>query len=213
LNRVVVASTRTALALLVFSIVGTALLAYTYGLTFEPIRQSEEREKVALLAQTLPPNSFDNDLVKDSFELPPDPLLGNEASHAYLAKTRNRPAGIVIETVAPDGYAGRIQLLVGFRPGGEISGVRVTAHKETPGLGDYVDIAKSTWIDIFRNRSLADTPERQWAVRKDGGRFDYHAGATITARAVVRAVHQATQYFEAHRQQLFSGKAPKGNLP
>ena len=211
MNPVLLASARTAATLLVFSVVGTAVLAYTFLLTFETIRENEEREKTAMLAQTLPPKSFDNDLVNDSVALAPHPLLGREASRAYRARTGNRITGIVLETVARDGYAGRISLVIGFRADGTITGVRVTAHRETPGLGDYVDIAKSAWIMMFDGRSLNDTAEGQWAVKKDGGRFDYRAGATITARAVVGAVHHAAQYLAAHRDALLAGRAPAGD--
>jgi electron transport complex protein RnfG len=116
----------------------------------------------------------------------------------------------VLEATAPDGYSGDIKLLVAVRADGELVGVRVLVHKETPGLGDYIDIGRSDWIKKnFDGQSLAKTPDEDWRVKKDGGHFDYMAGATITPRAVVKAVHKTLQYFAAHRATLFAAPAAK----
>jgi electron transport complex protein RnfG len=135
----------------------------------------------------------------------PSDLLGNkQATIANRARINNEPAAVIIEAIAHDGYSGDIKLLIAIKANGSISGVRVLAHKETPGLGDYIDIAKDNWIKLFDNESLLKTAESQWKVKKDGGAFDYMAGATITPRAVVKAVHKALQYFEANKQALFT---------
>jgi electron transport complex protein RnfG len=111
---------------------------------------------------------------------------------------------VVLEAVAPDGYSGEIRLLVGIHADGRVAGVRVTAHRETPGLGDYIDPARGPWIRQFDGRSLADPLPDGWRVKKDGGRFDYLAGATITPRAVVKAVRRSLEYFAAHRDELLA---------
>lgn len=197
----------TALTLLVFSVVGAGLLAGAYTLTRPSIAASEQAEKLALLAQALPPGSFDNDLVASALPLAVDPLLGlKRPGQAYLARKAGQTTAVVLEIVAPDGYAGEIRLLVGIRADGRISGVRVTAHRETPGLGDYIEIAKNSWITQFDGRSLADTPAEHWKVRKDGGRFDSMAGATITPRAIVKATRKALEYFASHRTELLGGQ-------
>ena len=135
----------------------------------------------------------------------PNDLLGNkQPTIANRARINNEPAAVIIEAIAHDGYSGDIKLLIAIKADGSISGVRVLAHKETPGLGDYIDIAKDNWIKLFDNESLLKTSEPQWKVKKDGGEFDYLAGATITPRAVVKAVHKALQYFEANKQSLFA---------
>ena len=90
-----------------------------------------------------------------------------------------------------------------------MSGVRVLTHKETPGLGDYIDILKDDWITQFNDESLEKTTESFWKVKKDGGKFDYMAGATITPRAVVKAVHKALQYFSHHQTELFASQLPQ----
>jgi electron transport complex protein RnfG len=197
----------TALNLLVFAVVGAAMLSGVYTLTRAAIERTEQAEKQALIARTLTPGSFDNDLVADARPLALDPLLGGKRpGQAYLARKAGVPTAVVLEAVAPDGYAGEIHLLVGIGSDGGITGVRVTAHHETPGLGDYIEIAKNNWITQFDRHSLADTSAEQWKVRKDGGRFDSMAGATITPRAVVKAVHKALEYFAAHRAELLGAK-------
>lgn len=193
----------TSLTLLVFSVVCAGLLAGSYLATRPNIERSEQEEKMRLVAQALPPGSFDNDPVRDARALAPDPLLGlKRPGLAYLAARGETPVAVVLEAAAPDGYAGEIRLLIGIRADGRIAGVRVTAHKETPGLGDYIDVARSKWIHQFEGKALEDPPAAEWKVRKDGGRFDYLAGATITPRAVVKAVHRALRYFEKHREAL-----------
>ncbi|HEX6829281.1 MAG TPA: electron transport complex subunit RsxG [Burkholderiales bacterium] len=204
-------SLRTAGTLLAFAAAGTALLAFTFALTRPIIARTEEEAKLALIAQVLPGKPYDNDLLRDAVELAPAPELGtSEAGRAYRARLQGRPAAVVLEAVAPDGYSGRIRLLIAIRADGEVAGVRVVAHRETPGLGDYIEAAKSDWIDGFRGRSLDRPPSGEWKVRKDGGQFDYMAGATITPRAVVRAVRQALEYYSQHREQLFAPATGEG---
>lgn len=198
----------TGLALLVFSVVGAALLSGSYTLTRPTIEQSEQAEKLALVAQTLPAGSFDNDLIRDARPLAADPLLGlKRPGLFYPARQSGLATAVVLEAVAPDGYSGEIRLLVGIHADGRVAGVRVTAHKETPGLGDYIDLTRSAWIQQFDGRSLIEPMPDEWRVKKDGGRFDYLAGATVTPRAVVKAVRRSLEYFAAHRAQLL-GPAP-----
>ncbi|HKB61015.1 MAG TPA: electron transport complex subunit RsxG [Gallionellaceae bacterium] len=198
-----------ALNLLAFTIVGTAILAYAFSLTKAPIAKSEEAEKLKLITQLLPHSMFDNNVVRDDITLRTDPLLGNEPDrHAYRASLHGKPSAVLLETVAPDGYGGKIFLLVGVNTQGEIIGVRVISHNETPGLGDYIDAAKSNWIKGFDGLSDARYKPEDWQVKKDGGKFDYMAGATISPRAVIKAVHKALEYFDAHHDMLFAPAAP-----
>ncbi|MEW6678494.1 MAG: electron transport complex subunit RsxG [Pseudomonadota bacterium] len=200
----------TSLTLLLFSVVCAGLLAGTYLATRPTIERSELEAKMRLVTQALPAGSFDNDPVRDAQPLPADPLLGlRHPGLAYVAASQGKPTAVVLEAVAPDGYAGEIKLLIGILADGSIAGVRVTSHKETPGLGDYIDIAKNDWIKLFTGKSAQNPAAEGWRVRKDGGQFDYLAGATVTPRAVVKAVHKALNYFEAHRQQLLRLPEPK----
>jgi len=196
-------ATRTGSILLVFALVGTAALAWTFGLTHPAIEKSEQEEKLKLLNQVMPVALYDNDLVASQKNLPPDDLLGTrQPSHIWFARKHGQPSGLALEAIAPDGYSGDIDLLIGLTPAGDVLGVRVTAHHETPGLGDYIDITKSPWIRIFDHHSLTQPEIKLWKVKKDGGTFDSVAGATITPRAVVRAVRNVLEYFAKHRDEL-----------
>ena len=207
------ASLHTALNLLFFTLIGTAMLAITYQLTHEPIARSEEKEKLKLVTQIAPTETYDNDIIKDTIDLAADKLLGNDgASIAYLGRLKDQPSIAVLQVIAPDGYSGKIRLIISIRSDGQgngkIGGVRVISHKETPGLGDYIEITKNKWITVFDGTSLDNPKDAGWKVKKDGGQFDYMAGATITPRAVVKAVHKALQYYAQHRDELFTQPPP-----
>ncbi len=198
-------ASKTAITLIAFAIVFTALLAFVFQITKLPIEKSEAAARLSLFRQIVPQSMHNNDLLKDILTIAPNDLLGNkQPTIANRARIDNKPAAVIIEAIAHDGYSGDIKLLIAIKADGSISGVRVLAHKETPGLGDYIDIAKDNWIKLFDNESLLKTAEPQWKVKKDGGEFDYMAGATITPRAIVKAVHKALQYFEANKQSLFA---------
>lgn len=200
----------TSLALLVFSVVGAGLLSGTFNLTRPTIEITEQADKLALVTQTLPAGSHDNDLIRDARPLPADPLLGlKRPGLVYPASQSGQVNAVVLEAVAPDGYSGEIRLLIGIHADGRVAGVRVTTHKETPGLGDYIDVARSPWIKQFDGLGLSDPTPDQWKVRKDGGRFDSRAGATITPRAVVKAVRKALEYFAAHKTELLAPNPAK----
>lgn len=196
---------RAALVLLGFSVIGTAVLAYTYDITRAAIAHNEDEARLKLISETLIPGSYDNNPLHDALMLPPHKQLGTIlSSHVWRARKSGMPVALVLEVTAPDGYSGNINLLVGIGADGRITGVRVVSHKETPGLGDYIDIAKNAWIRIFDGKALDKPASGDWKVKKDGGQFDYMTGATITPRAVVKAVHRALQYEAAHRSALYA---------
>lgn len=196
---------KTAIVLIVFSLVFTALMSYVFELTKSPIAKAEAEARLALFRQIVPTGAYDNDLLKDTISIAPNDLLGNtQSSIANRARLNNAPAAVILEAIAHDGYSGDIKLLIAIRADGTISGVRVLTHKETPGLGDYIEIARGNWIKLFDEESLSKTPDSHWKVKKDGGQFDYMAGATITPRAVIKAVHKTLLYFEANKAALFA---------
>ncbi len=188
-----------------FAVVGTALLAATYLVTRPIIAETEKQAKLALIGQILPPALYDNDLLKDSALLPPAKELGNtEPTPVYRAVKEGKPSAAVLEVIAPDGYSGKIRMIVAIKADGEVSGVRVVTHNETPGLGDYIEIAKNSWIRIFEGKSLSKFTDQEWKVKKDGGKFEHMAGATVTPRAVIKAVHKSLKYFAANQDNIFS---------
>ncbi|ADI30740.1 electron transport complex subunit RsxG [Methylotenera versatilis] len=196
---------KTAITLVAFAFVGTAMLAYVFDITRAPIEASEKEARLALFKEILPESTYDNDLLKDTVEIAPNEQLGNrQPTLANIAKLNNKTAGVILEAIAHDGYSGDIKLLIAIRADGSISGVRVLAHKETPGLGDYIDIARGNWIKLFNDESVNKTAATQWKVKKDGGKFDYMVGATITPRAVVKAVFKALQFYDANKTTLFA---------
>ncbi len=203
---------RTAVILLIFVVVFTSLLGAAYLSTRPAIEAAAADEKMKLISEVLPRELYDNDLLKDALQLPPSVGLGNdEASTAYRASKAGKSTALVFEAVAADGYSGKIRLLLAVAADGSLLGVRVTQHRETPGLGDYIDPRKDKnkerpWIRQFDGLSLATVADREWRVRKDNGRFDSVAGATVTPRAVVKAVHKALQYVAENRQQLFAAR-------
>ncbi len=201
---------RTAAILFVFVIIFTGLLSAAYQWTKPAIEASAAEEKMKLVDEVLPRAEYDNALLDDTLTLPPNPELGlDEPSTLYRARQGQQPVALLFEAVAPDGYAGKVRLLIALRADGTVAGVRVTQHKETPGLGDYIEIKKDKnkehpWITQFTGLSLARVGEGEWKVKKDGGRIDYHAGATVTPRAVSKAVVKAVKWADANRDQLFA---------
>lgn len=200
---------RTAVILFVFVVTFTGLLAAAYTFTRPTLLATEAREKMKLISEVLPADRYDNDLLNDVLQLPATAELGNDQpTPAYRARLRGEPAALVLETTAPDGYSGKIRMIMAVTADGRITGVRVLGHKETPGLGDYIEVRKDKnkarpWITQFDGTALAGSTAQDWRVTKDGGRFDAYAGATVTPRAVVKAVHKALQYVEQHRERLF----------
>jgi len=201
---------RTGMILFVFALVATALLAFTFARTQPTIERSQQAEKLALLGQVLPPALYDNDLLASVRNMPADDLLGTrQPSSGWIARRGETITAVALEAIAPDGYGGNIHLLIGIDVNGTVTGVRVTAHRETPGLGDYIVRSKSPWIEQFVDKSLTTPDARHWKVVKDGGQFDARAGATITPRAVVKAVRDALDYFARHRAALVAPPAAK----
>lgn len=194
---------RSALTLLGFAVAATALLSGVWTLTRDTVRANEDAARAQLLGQTLPPGSYDNALLQSRAPLPDAAAarLGVPTpAWAHIARRQGRISGYVLPVVAPNGYGGRIELLVGFGADGRVAGVRVVSHKETPGLGDYVT---GDWARQFAGRG----PDARWSVRKDGGDFDYVSGATVSARAVTGAVGRASAVMATLRPQL-EGKQP-----
>ncbi len=206
------AALRGAILLSVFAILGAGLVAVTYQWTKDRIADNQQRYLLRSLHEILPETAYDNELYQDTLQIEA-PGLGRRDGQVlvYRARKAQQPVAAILNVVAPDGYSGEIEMLIGIYTSGELAGVRVIAHRETPGLGDDIEPARSDWILGFRGKSLAAPPLADWAVKRDGGEFDQFTGATITPRAVVKSVRNTLLYFRDHRDLLFAttAKSPK----
>lgn len=182
--------------------VAATALAWAYGATNAPIAAAEAEDMRSTLTQVLPAGFADNDLLSDVVE-----LAGPKGQvQVHLARRAGQPVGAVFST-AERGYAGDVTILMAVDAQGAVLGVRVLRHTETPGLGDKIERAKSSWIDGFAGKSLTDPAPGEWAVKKDGGMFDAFAGATVTPRAVVKAVKAGLEFFAARRGDIFGERS------
>lgn len=193
-----------------FSITGTGVVAFTFEKTKQRIAENERAAVIKTLHQLIAPKEHDNDLYTDVIQVRDENLLGTkDPINVYRARMKNQPVAAIINTVAPDGYSGNIYLLVAIRYDGTLAGVRVVKHRETPGLGDGIDITRSNWILGFSGKSLTNPKEKDWRVKRDGGPFDQLTGATITPRAIVKAVKNTLNYYNANKDMLFNTPANK----
>jgi electron transport complex protein RnfG len=199
----------TAILLMLFAATGAGLVGLTYDNTADIIKHNHQLVLLRKLNTLVPPEKYDNDLLNDTIEVAGDDLLGKKnPSTVYRARKNNQPVAVVLAPTATGGYNGSIDLLVGIYADGTLAGVRVVEHHETPGLGDVVEAERSDWITKFTGKSLRDPADKRWKVKRDGGDFDQFTGATITPRAVVKAVHAALLYFAKHREALFASNKP-----
>ncbi|MBM6551773.1 electron transport complex subunit RsxG [Marinomonas ostreistagni] len=189
----------------IFAVMTAGLIALTHQFTEQTIQDNIVEAQLSAFNEILPPERYDNNLAEDTVMLPANPLLGSsEPVKAYVARNDGDVEALIFETVAPGGYNGNLDLLVAIDRNSVVTGARVISHKETPGLGDKVDLQKSSWILSFSGKSFENTSMQAWNVKKDGGEFDQFTGATITPRAVVRAVKNTLIYFNENKDALLS---------
>lgn len=185
---------------------GAALLvSASYEASRDRIAANERARLVASLNSVLDPALRERDLRTVRITAA-DPRVsgGTEQIDVLVMMAGDTPVATVFASIAPDGYNASIRLLIGIDDAGTITGVRAVAHRETPGLGDRIDVAKSDWIEQFAGKSLAGPPPALWAVDDDDGAFDALTGATITSRAVVNAVRNTLLYFAERRDELYA---------
>lgn len=213
----------TALLLAGFSIIGVGLVAVTEEGTRDRISEAAEAVLRAQVSAVLPRGKYDNDPADAAFLLPAPSALNlpplkpsvadprkalTEATRAgivgFRAMLNGKVTAVVVPVITHYGYSGDIKLIVGVDRNGTVTGVRVTRQNETPGLGDKIEPAKSSWIFDFDGKSLNNPGAKGWAVKKDGGVFDQFTGATITPRAVVGAIHQVLSYVQKYHAELFT---------
>lgn len=196
---------KNAMLLAAFAVSCTALVGFIHLGTKDTIKLQEQQQLIRTLGDVISPDRHDNLIVNDCLSLKHE-LLGNDTQKAYLARKNGLPVAAAITTTAPDGYNGNIQIMVAINYDGTISGVRTLKHQETPGLGDKIELKKDDWVLSFNGKQIDGEKDSRWAVTKDGGMFDQFTGATITPRAVVRAVHKTVTYFNLEKETLFSSE-------
>lgn len=187
-----------------FALAGTLLLAGVHSLTAKQIEEGERQTLLTRINTLVDPSRYDNNPLTDTLSLLPAELNSSEPVLVYRLRKQDQPVAAIFTTTTPDGYSGNIRLAVGIHADQTLAGVRVLAHKETPGLGDWIDVEKSDWVLGFSGKSLQDPSETAWSVKKDGGEFDQFTGATITPRAVVAAVKQVLLWSAQHTDRLFA---------
>ena len=191
--------------LAVFALVTALILATTNHLTEDRIAESERIAAQRALFEIVPTDRHNNDLLIDLQPIPQQywEALGlTEGGDIYIARLDDEPVAAIIPSVTPKGYSDDIKMIIGINFDGKIAGVRVVEHRETPGLGDKVDLKKSDWILSFNGKSLSNPTRERWEVKKDRGDFDQFTGATITPRAVIHQIAQTLDYFASDRERL-----------
>ena len=193
-----------AIVLALFAIAGTFFVTYTYDNTIDKINENKRLALLKAFHVLISPEIHDNDIFNDIIQIQNKSLLGSKNPVTiYRARKENKPIAVIISSVAPDGYNGNIELLVAINYDGDLAGVRVVGHKETPGLGDAIEENRSDWITKFAQKSLTNPDKKGWAVKRDGGEFDQFTGATITPRAIVKAVYNTLRYYKEHRDTIY----------
>jgi electron transport complex protein RnfG len=197
------AVSRNSKILALFAIVCTAIVGLVHSLTKDQIVFQQQQDLLRNLNSIIAEDSYNNVIYQDCLILPRAELSTANSQKVYRARNNETSIAAAITTVAPDGYNGNIALLIAININGSVSGVRTLKHQETPGLGDKIEIRKSDWIKSFNTEKLASKNDSRWLVKKDGGMFDQFTGATITPRAVVKAVRNTVTYFNEHKDEIF----------
>lgn len=186
----------------------TALVAITWQLTHERIAENQQLMLERSLAPALAGLEFEGRISESMLLIPPPhELPGQDTAIVYRVFADQQPVAALFAVTARDGYAGPIRILVGISYAGEITGVQILEHRETPGLGDRIEARRSDWVYQFDGHSLGDPPLSGWALQRDGGQFDQLTGASVTPRAVIKAIRETLVYFAAHREELFTAPA------
>jgi len=200
-----VAVVKSGITLAVIAAICTALVAVTYQLTEVRIAANEQAWLERSLQPALSGLFYDSGVSESKLVVPPPhELPGSEAAIIYRVFAQDAPVAALFVVSARDGYAGPIRMLVGIDINGVVSGVHVLEHRETPGLGDRVESTKSNWVKQFNARSLLDPKPVGWRIKRDGGQFDQLSGASVTPRAIIKAIRETLLYFDAHKDEIFA---------
>ena len=198
---------RAAFSLTLIGLLAALLLAGIDRLTADRIARAQQQRALATLVALLPAGSFDNDLIDDHVDLPISRLV--QPARVYRARLEGEPAALIFDVTTGQGYSGDIRLLVAMDPDGVLLGVRVLDHRETPGLGDKIEVERSDWIRQFTGRSLGNPPAEGWRSDRRGGAFDTLTSATITTDAVIEAVRLSLEEKSQRPDRLWQAADPE----
>jgi electron transport complex protein RnfG len=199
----------TAMIAIIAALLTLGLVTFA-NLTRDRIARNQQAWIKQHLDALVAPQSYDNDPLTDITAITAPDLLGTTAPVAvYRMRKAGLPVAVAIRSIAPDGYRGPLELLVAIAPGGQLIGVQVIRHNETPGLGDAFENRDAGWLDKFRGLSLTKPAQQRWTVRRDGGDFDAFTGATITPRAIVKAVRRTLEFYQGNEERLYQDGKPR----
>jgi len=191
--------------LALFAIACTAIVGLINELTKDQIKAQAQQQLLKTLHSIIEPKRYNNDITKECVNFRLDDQKNDIIQTAYIARNADNVIAVAMTATATNGYNGNIDLIVAINNiDDSISGVRVLRHKETPGLGDKIELRKSDWILSFSGKKVLSDHDSRWAVTKDNGMFDQFTGATITPRAVVQVIEKTVLYFQQHKQELLT---------
>ncbi len=192
-----------------FSSLATIFLVMGNISTKEPILIRHQEDLQNSLAEVIPADYYNNNLVENPLQLVPP---GGKSITFYRGTKNNRINALAWE-ISGQGYAGKMRFILAVDNSGNILGIRVLSHTETPGLGDKMEVEKDDWILKFNGLSLDKLPQEQWQVKKDGGHFDAFTGATITPRGIIKAIVDALKFFRKNQTELLTLNIKKRSAP
>lgn len=191
--------------LLVVFLLCTILLLITDHHARSGIEKNAREQQLRVMDAVLP-LPHDNDLYDDHINISTADSRGAQELMVFRARHKEQPVGVVLMPVTAAGYNGKIQLVMGIAYDGTLLGVRVLEHRESPGLGDRIEHSKSSWLENFTGRHPVQAGAAEWRLRADGGTINHLSGATITARGVTKAIENALEFYQAHRDRLYQGR-------
>ena len=153
------------------------------------------------LLDVLPAERYDNQPLEHPLTLPDTALRHSTLSGGYRAMQSGQTVAVLLRS-RTEGYAGILELVIAIDANGKLLGVKTLEQRETPGLGGHIGEWPNAWLQSFTGKSRSDPTDAGWALKKDQGQFDQMAGATITSRAAINAIHDALRYFDEHRALL-----------
>lgn len=189
-----------------------SVIILLHVLTNRQIHDNQEQDLMLKFKEALAGQVFDNNPLQEGTHVPDQTGLIDMTR--YAARNGDELVAWLILATTPEGYSGNIRLLVALNPERQILAVRLIDHHETPGFGDRIAWPRSAWLGQFQGLHAAALKEQDWNFKPLGGRFDQVTGATLTPRAVLRAVRRILERTEADNHEKNRALQPNpGTVP